>query len=331
MRKRKDKWNATARYLAGEMDMKEEIAFREQIEAGAHSTELKQMEKSWKYFNNHTGRGEADTDKAWEKLYLRLENDGLLEEPRTGRTGFSLAPALRIAATILLILAVGVPTLYLGIRHNGNREQPVRQLAEKGIRSVDLPDGSRVFLNQGSEISYPEGVANGRTVSLKGEAFFEVMSDPVNPFTVRAGKVVVSVLGTSFNVKGSGRSDEVEVYVESGKVRMALENSAEFITLEPGEVGRSENAHLSSSLQTDPNYISWKTKDFKFVDESLGLVLKELEESYHVRIHTDGIPVDAMRITSTYREQSIDAILETIGTAFSLDISKKEDQYYLEK
>jgi transmembrane sensor len=187
----------------------------------------------------------------------------------------------------------------------GEREkQDVRtHYAEKGTQTVDLPDGSRVYLNQGSEITYPGGFDHERTVRLLGEAFFEIMSDPVNPFTVRSGNVVVSVLGTSFNVKQAGQAGEVEVYVESGKVRVGKESTGEFITLVPGEIG-----HIGP-----------------------GEVLRKLEESYHVEIHAEGLDLDELRITSTYREQSIDAILETIGTAFGLNVSKKEDLYYLEQ
>ena len=201
--------------------------------------------------------------------------------------------------------------------------------SEKGVSTVDLPDGSRIYLNEGSEITYPHRFNQDRTLKLKGEAFFEVMSDPVNPFTVHSGKVVVSVLGTSFNVKQSNNIEEVEVYVKTGKVRMAMENSGQFITLDPEEIGEIKNLNLTRSVQKDPNYISWKTKDFKFVDAELLGVLLELEESYHVKIHTDLVELNGMKITTSYSEQSIDAILETIGTAFGLKVSNREDGYYL--
>jgi ferric-dicitrate binding protein FerR (iron transport regulator) len=155
------------------------------------------------------------------------------------------------------------------------------------------------------------------------------MSDPVNPFTVHSGEVVVSVLGTSFNIKQSNRTQDVEVYVKTGKVRMSLENSDQFITLEPEEMGAINDMELVRSDQEDPNYISWKTKDFKFVDAGLLEVLLELEESYHVRIHTDQVELNDMKITTSYSEQSIDAILETIGIAFGLKVSNREDGYYL--
>jgi transmembrane sensor len=194
---------------------------------------------------------------------------------------------------------------------------------------LDLPDGSRVFLNEGARITYPASFDKGRNVQLKGEAFFEVMSDPMNPFTVRSGKVVVSVLGTSFNVKPSGREEEVEVFVNSGKVRMSMDHSDHFITLGPGEIGRSTRKELAKGVMEDPNYLSWKTKEFKFVEADLKDVLLELEESYHVQIHAGNLDLKDMKITTSYSEQSIDAILETIGTAFGLKVSLRKDGYYL--
>ncbi len=332
MKNSEQKYIRMARYLAGEMNMNEEIAYRNGVQNNREQqSELNDMEKSWKHINEDPSPGGGDPGKAWDKLYHRIESDGLLEEQVPGSSGVRLLPVLKIAASILVILAIGIPALYLAIFRNDPVEPEQQHVAERGINTVDLPDGSRVFLNEGAGITYPEGFEQGRTVTLKGEAFFEVMSDPVNPFIVRSGKIVVSVLGTSFNMKEISGTEDVEVFVESGKVRMSMEGSGEFITLEPGDLGHAGGSMVTSSEQTDANYISWKTKDFKFVDEELVNVLRELEESYHVTIHTEEDVLADMRITTTYREQSIDAILETIGAAFDLTVSKKRGDFYLEQ
>jgi transmembrane sensor len=319
-----------ARYLAGEMSTKEEIAFMNQVNSSPkQQTELKKMEKSWKYFDENPSGKRWNSGEAWDQLNTRLQSDGLLEEDGRGQEKRNLSPFLRVAASILLVLAIGIPTLYYGVVKN-NDGAPIRNLSShSGVTTVDLPDGSRVFLNEGAEISYPTVFKQERAVELKGEAFFEVMSDPVNPFTVRSGKVVVSVLGTSFNVKPKSQASDIEVYVKTGKVRMAMEESGQFITLDPEEMGQSEESILSRFHQEDLNYISWKTKDFKFVEADLVDVLLELEESYHVSIHTEGVELTDMQITTSYKEQSIDAILETIGAAFGMKVSNMDDGYYL--
>ena len=319
-----------ARYLAGEMYMSEEIAFRKEVESNQRQrSELEIMEKSWKYFDDNPADNNWDSGKAWTSLHQRIEEDGLLEDANSGRTGRNLLPSLRIAASILLVLVIGIPSLYFGVFRNSSSTPVENQFAREGVTTVDLPDGSRAYLNEGAEITYSPEFKQERAVSLKGEAFFEVMSDPVNPFTVRSGKVMVSVLGTSFNVKQDEASHGVEVYVKTGKVRMAVEETGAFITLQPEEIGVADQAVLNRSNQKDPNYISWKTKDFKFVDAGLVDVLQELEDSYHVNIHTDGIDMEEMKITTSYKEQSIDAILETIGAAFGMTVNSTEDGYYL--
>jgi len=319
-----------ARFLTGEMSMQEEIAFRKEIESdSSQQFELKNMEKTWKYFDKAASESTSDSGKAWNLLKKRLEDDGLLENTGSAPGIRKIARPLKVAASILLILAIGIPALYYGIIRNGNSESIMDQFSDKGVSTVDLPDGSRVYLNEGARIEYPAEFSRERSVKINGEAFFEVMSDPVNPFTVRSGNVVISVLGTSFNVKTAENLPDVEVFVESGKVRMALEDSEQSIILEPGELGYIKESGLNRLEQTDPNYISWKTKDFKFVDTGLMEVIRELEESYHVKINTGSLKLEDMKITTTYREQSIEAILETIGAAFGLTVSHRDDGYYL--
>jgi ferric-dicitrate binding protein FerR (iron transport regulator) len=321
-----------ARYLAGEMTTKEEITFLSESEESQEKlSDLRNMEKNWKYFDKNPSRKDWDSVKAWDQLHQKLESEGLLEDQEDRPDRGRFAPLLRIAASIALVLAIGIPALYFGVIRDNTDGTIGHHLAEEGVATVDLPDGSRVYLNKGAEISYSLAFKNQRAVELKGEAFFEVMSDPQNPFTVRSAGMIVTVLGTSFNVKQLDKPSDIEVYVKTGKVRVALEKSDQYIQLQPEEFGFVENSKLTSSAQKDPNYISWKTKDFKFVNSALIDVLQELEESYHVDIHTEDLDLSEMRITTSYSGQSIDAILETIGTAFEMSVSHKENSYFLNK
>jgi ferric-dicitrate binding protein FerR (iron transport regulator) len=326
----KNRDSQLARYLAGEMSTSEEINFRKILERDPQQLdELHAMEQTWKHLFKGSGRGQVDSRIAWNRLHSKLEEDGLIESPPPGLRPVRSVPLLRIAAGILFILAVGIPSVYYGLIRNQGEPGSYSHLAEKGVRTVDLPDGSRVFLNEGASISYPSAFSNERNIELNGEAFFEVMTDPMNPFTVRSGKVMVSVLGTSFNVKPSGLQEEVEVFVQTGEVRMSVDDPVSHLTLKPGEVGKMNRDELTREMLKDPNYLSWKTKEFKFVEAELTEVLRELEESYHVRIHTEMAEPGDMKITTSYSEQSIDAILETIGTAFGLNVSLKKDGYHL--
>ena len=98
----------------------------------------------------------------------------LLKETRHVR--FMQNPlVLRIAAVILFVIAVGIPLYLVDIsRHSG--QMLITKTATDGNSSVDLPDGSRVYLNEGSSIVYPESFDRNRNVQLRGEAFFDVIT-----------------------------------------------------------------------------------------------------------------------------------------------------------
>lgn len=326
MKWRKDEWKEVAAYLSGEMNPQGEIAFREQLLHRMDQEDLRRMEEQWK----NMSQGETgETDKAWKQLHQRLEDDGLLVSDRRA-LGLHTRPILKIAASMLLILGMGIPGYFFLSREDTGKAAPMEHFAGEGTSTLDLPDGSRIYLNQGSSVSYPEDFRDNRDVVLEGEAFFEVMSDPVNPFTVRSGKVMVSVLGTSFNVKQEDKSGAVEVFVESGKVRMSLDRADNYITLAAGELGQAGKDLRSAETPPDPNYLAWKSKDFIFVEAQLAMVLETLERAYHVEIQADPELLRERQITSTYREQTIDSILETIATAFGYQVKKQNATYYLE-
>ncbi len=140
--------------------------------------------------------------------------------------------------------------------------------------------------------------------------------------------MVVTVLGTSFNIKET-ENKAIQVFVESGKVRVDLEKGYESLILLPGELGEA-NGHLSSSTQHNENYLAWKTKDFKFVDESINDIFEVLEQAYHVEVSSDKVLINDMRLTTTYSGQSFDAILNTICTALNMNYEKDGKVYKLQ-
>jgi len=323
-------WNNMARFLSGEMDDHEKTGFLNLLESDAFlNSQFQKMKNTWTSFDNKPTMKYKDTGKAWEKLKGNLEKDGLLEGSREKVNIFYLRPAVRIAATVLIILGIGIPTVFLSVTGDKKNATEISHLAKSGVNTVDLPDGSRVYMNKGAEISYPAVFDKGRTLKLHGEAFFEVMADPENPFTVHSGKITVSVLGTSFNVKENEKGNGVEVFVESGLVKVTDDQNNKNIVLHPGELGVADRDMLTMGSNENPNYLSWKTKEFIFVNEEVDQIFKTLESAYHVEIVTGNLDTASMRLTSTYNQQSIDAILETISAAFNLELKKEGDIYYL--
>ncbi len=108
---------------------------------------------------------------------------------------------------------------------------------EKNIK-VELPDGSTIFLNRNSQLSYRSNFnGRGRNVNLKGEAFFEIAPDATKPFIIDAGNARVRVVGTSFNVITRNSESAVEVYVKTGKVLLSDNSGSKELALDPGYIG----------------------------------------------------------------------------------------------
>ena len=125
---------------------------------------------------------------------------------------------------------------------------------------IDLPDGSKIYLNRNSELSYRENFGkNKRDVKLTGEAFFEISPDAIKPFIIDAGKASVKVVGTSFNVITNNTESAVEVFVITGKVILSDKSGSQSIALEPGYIGTIDSKKSGKSLNDNPNYRSWNT------------------------------------------------------------------------
>ena len=106
------------------------------------------------------------------------------------------------AACIAFLLSVaGYQSLYY-TSFSSSKNIVSTKTFPQDIRLLRLPDGSRIWVNQNTEIEYPKQFAsNERVISLKGEAFFEVARDTSRPFIITSGEIRTTVLGTSFNVK----------------------------------------------------------------------------------------------------------------------------------
>lgn len=130
-----------------------------------------------------------------------------------------------VAASIAILLGM---TGYFSYKEGFNRvnSQQIEMSNPFGMLStITLPDGSKVILNAGTTITYPNAfVSKNREVEINGEAFFEVAHDAEHPFIVKANQINVEVLGTRFNVKAYEEDDWIEVSLSEGKVEVQSED-----------------------------------------------------------------------------------------------------------
>jgi transmembrane sensor len=144
-----------------------------------------------------------------------------------------------------------------------------------GEYQVVLPDGTHVWLNSASSLSYPvEFAGNERRVKLTGEAYFEVAKNKDKPFYVNSNKVQVRVLGTHFNISAYNDDDEFTATLLEGSVQVSKNNSQSL--LKPGQQAVINNgADMIRVSQANINEVmAWKNGYFIFNDDNIATILK---------------------------------------------------------
>lgn len=152
--------------------------------------------------------------------------------------------------------------------------------------STVLPDGSLVWLNSGSTLSFPSGFVKNRPVTLTGEAYFEVAKSN-KPFIVITPYGEVEVQGTSFNVKAYSDDNSFEATLVKGKVLVRDKNNINGVTLWPGQQAvRKSNGLKVINVETTV-FTSWKEGKLIFRKDYLTEVARRLERWYNVKIELD--------------------------------------------
>lgn len=152
-----------------------------------------------------------------------------------------------------------------------------------GQYQVNLPDGTRVWLNAASSLTYPAAFsAKSRQVELNGEAYFEVSHDTNRPFKVTSARQVVEVLGTNFNISAYADDQLEKTTLLVGKVKVQEGNATAI--LRPGEQSVFENKSFKVSPVNTEDAIAWKNNAFVFNNEALGSILKKIARWYDVEV-----------------------------------------------
>jgi len=198
-----------------------------------------------------------------------------------------------------------------------------------GTYQLSLPDGSKVWLNAGSAVSYPVAfTGRERLVELTGEAYFQVAPHADMPFKVKVNdKQVIEVLGTSFNVMAYEDERYISTTLLQGAVRVTLNGKQ--VVLQPGQQAKAAEAQLSVKT-LDPNGISkaiaWKEGRFNFQDATLQEIMRQLSRWYDIEVvYEKGVP-DIEFIGEIERSLPLSDVLKGLkmsGVNFRLENGKR--------
>ncbi|WP_291910133.1 FecR family protein [Chitinophaga sp. CB10] len=155
---------------------------------------------------------------------------------------------------------------------------------------LKLPDGTRVWLNAASSLSYPTAFTGPqRKVTVTGEAYFEVAPNPQQPFVVATARSVVEVLGTRFNIRAYEAASQISTTLVDGAVRVSADQKGiSPVVLKPGQVSiLTATQMLVDKADTDKT-LAWKNGYFNFDGATLQQVLNELQRWYDIDVVYEG-------------------------------------------
>ena len=231
---------------------------------------------------------------------------------------------LKYAAIILMVVVSSV-ALYLNKDYLSKPVQSNQFLTKTtlpGQKSIiDLADGSRIYLNSSSTITYPKVFDYKRKFYLEGEAFFEVKPDKTRPFIVIANDLKTTVLGTSFNIDARPNINKVAITVKTGKVAVSRidsvvdDNNSLAVLSQFQKLTYFENDFIIESLDKVDKVTGWINNHFIFEKTPLKDIISVLEYNYGVNIHMENEIIGNCKLTATFRDESLYYVLNAIKQA----------------
>lgn len=193
---------------------------------------------------------------------------------------------------------------------------------------IILPDGSSLWINSGSCISYGSDFTTNRRLNVQGEVFLDVKKDQQHPFIVKTTHLEVRVLGTAFNVTDYARDAETAVVLVRGSVDVRVDNK-EKKRLAPNQRLSMESGGVEVNEVDVYSYICWKDDIMNFDGQKLTSVLKSLSRYYNTKIEIIGNLEDERCYGSLDLNCTLEEVLESISLTTPLNIVRKGEVIYL--
>jgi len=315
-----------AKYLAEETNAEEtQLLNSWRSLSQENESTFQELKKSWKLAQNlNSGLSIPNKEKVWTKI-----NDSIQQTTRTIKmyNRSTLLRAISLAASVALILGFALthfltPTLPASF---------TTVMAPSGQKAkVELPDGTQVWLNSGSSLTYATNFdRENREVELHGEAFFDVTKSKKHQFQVNVGDVSVNVFGTAFNVNGYDVNKQVEISLVRGKVSVNQLSTGKLLaTMKP-----DQKALISISDEMDCQLLAcdasteslWHEGKLKIENETMDQLEKKMEKWYGVNISMDN-QNNTKRYYMTIKTESLTEMLEVINKITPITYTLKGEE-----
>lgn len=247
---------------------------------------------------------------------IRFQIKSRLFPKKRKRNLHYLSAMLGIAAMLLLLSAIGIWSW--NIYNSKQAEQYTSIYNPVGrLKTITLPDGSRVFLNAGTTIRFPSRFNSGnREVTLVGEAYFEVVHNPDKPFLIYTGKIKTQVLGTTFNIKAYTNEPKITVAVLSGKVGVTVGNLSVLLTPNQTAEYNTKYGKLLKGHVVDASVLkAWTDGALVFRNQTLNEITRTLIRRYNTNIIIQNDRVAGSILNASFdKNESLENVIAVLCT-----------------
>jgi ferric-dicitrate binding protein FerR (iron transport regulator) len=239
----------------------------------------------------------------------------------------------KIAAAILIPLIIGLNIYYY--TDNKKLADFVAGSTSVNIASgekaqITLPDGTVIFLNAATSISYPSDFGlKGREIFLSGEAYLDVVKNEKIPFYVNTDLIRIKVLGTKFNVSAYDDSSIIEASLVEGSIELTTKGAKpQSVTLSPLEKVTYYKEHdILSIFKTSTHFeTAWLRGELVFRSVKFSDIVSKLERRYGVNIEIIGTDYNKHLFTGSFKEDYIDSVLKILQLHYNFKYTKTGDE-----
>lgn len=300
-----ENWEKIAGKLHGELNSEEETEFSRMI---TDDTLLREFEKAQNIHDNLTKTGSiSSTDKV--NSWTKVENGIKIYQLGWIKT------TLKYAAIIALAFIAGNL-----LKPSATVDQEIRYseiIVPYGQMSqIQLSDGTKIWLNSGTTLRYPDRFAEKtRSVSIEGEAYFEVAKMKAKPFSVNTSDLKIEVLGTSFNLSAYLEDATTSVTLVDGKVAVQDNAGKTVAQLIPGQMATKNKNETRVGIQTVQTsfFSAWTEGKIFFDDEPLDQIAVKLERWFNVEITFADEKLKSHKFTGTIlKNKPVDQIMQAL-------------------
>lgn len=270
--------------------------------------------------------------KVWEKSTIELQDrKAVLEkadvffERMKSKKRRRLYQWIASSAAAVLLLLWGLQIWEIKFPFNS---QMISIATYDTKKEVILPDSSIVWLNAGSLLKYPKKFNNKRSVTLEGEAFFDVKKDKKRSFSVSTSTMTIRVFGTTFLATDRKELPHTETVLETGKIDVTMKETGEKLEMKPNQqlIYNKKEQSTEVKIVNAANYTNWRKEHLLFENTPLKAVFIQLSKWYNIDISYKTCSQQLLNTPVSFKldNETVDDILNILQSITSLTWKRSE-------